>query len=426
AEHDMLTGLLNRDAFLRHLSTLLARPDAGMVVVALVDVGNFKAINDTFGHDVGDQALVEIGQRLGRLGQEQDLIVARLGGDEWGIGACRVAGDAGVQQLAERLHACMEAPLTLGGVELELSAGMGLAVFPSDAHDAVGLIRCADIARYAGKADMQRTRRYAPAMDSFSAEALALKSDFARALRDDTLHQVYQPKVRLSDGALVGVEALARWTHPLRGAIPPARFVPLAENSELIHAFTRLMLAHALEQAARWRDAGHALPVSVNISAHNLLDAGFIGTLSAMLAQHQLAPALLEFEVTESAVMRHAEVALRRLEELRELGVKLSIDDFGTGYASLAYLKQLPVHTLKIDKVFVLNMEHDEADQRIVRAAIQLAHGFGMDVVAEGVESQAAAVLLREYGCEFAQGYHFARPMPAGEIAAKGWEVAVA
>ncbi|MEO5686897.1 MAG: EAL domain-containing protein [Burkholderiaceae bacterium] len=420
AEHDMLTGLLNRDAFARRLRQEIARPDVGHIAMVLVNLSNFQVINDTFGHAVGDDVLIEISRRFGQMGvDEAAIFVARVGGDEWGIGAVQIDGDAGAHALAERLQTCLGAALTLSGVQLELSATMGLAVFPADSKDAIDLIRCADIAVHAGKNDMRRVSRYQQAMDTFSAEALALTSDFARALREGGLCQVYQPKIRLRDGVMVGVEALARWMHPQRGNIAPMRFVPLAENSELIHAFTRLMLAQALAQAAHWRHAGHLVPVAVNISANNLLDADFIDTLKALLEQHQLAPALLELEVTESALMRHAEVALHRLEELRSLGVKLSIDDFGTGYSSLAYLKRLPVHTLKIDQAFVLQMENDAADQRIVRASIQLAHGFGMKVVAEGVESEAAAMLLRDYGCDYAQGYHFARPMPAAELEAR-------
>jgi len=301
-------------------------------------------------------------------------------------------------------------------VELELAASMGAAVYPEDARSASELLRCADIAMYTAKSELSPFVRYAEQMDQFAPEGLALKAEFAKALRERTLGVVYQPKVRLADGALVGVEALARWDHPVRGMVPPGRFVPLAENSELVHPFTAFILETALTQVARWLALGHAVPVAVNVSVNNLLDHGFIEKVHTLLEQLAVPARLLELEVTESAVMRHPESVVKRLRALRELGVHLSIDDFGTGYASLSYLKRLPVHALKIDMSFVLHVEHDPADQRIVRSATQLAHGFGMTVVAEGVESANAATLLAEYGCEHAQGYHFARPMTAKEL----------
>jgi len=230
---------------------------------------------------------------------------------------------------------------------------------------------------------------------------------------------VYQPKVRLADGSLAGVETLARWEHPVRGFVPPGHFVPLAENSELVHPFTYYILETALAQAARWLELGHAVPVAVNVSVNNLLDHAFVDKVSEVLERCAVPPRLLELEVTESAVMRHPETVVKRLRALRELGVRLSIDDFGTGYASLSYLKRLPVHALKIDMSFVMHMEQDEADQRIVRSATQLGHGFAMVVVAEGVESARAAELLTEYGCDFAQGYYFSRPLRAEDFEAQ-------
>jgi EAL domain-containing protein (putative c-di-GMP-specific phosphodiesterase class I) len=256
-------------------------------------------------------------------------------------------------------------------------------------------------------------------MDNFTAEMLALKSDFAKALREGGLSIVYQPKVDLSSGAFVGLEALSRWLHPTVGTILPATYVRLAESSELIHPFTLFMLKNAARQIACWRAAGHSVPVSVNISPNNLLDHTFVEKLSAVLDGAAVPGHLLELEVTESAVMHHPEMMLKRLHAVRDLGVQLSIDDFGTGYASLSYLKSLPVNTLKIDKTFVLNLADDEADQRIVRSSIQLAHGFGMTVVAEGVESEEVVERLREYSCDYAQGFHYAPPVSAAEIEAR-------
>jgi diguanylate cyclase (GGDEF)-like protein len=416
ADHDLLTGLLNRDAFMRRVDAQIAASVDDPFTVVLLDINNFKDINDTLGHAAGDEVLKAAGRRMSSLLGDEDVQVARLGGDELGIFARRAHTAEGLEALRLRLQECLGEPIVLHGVELELAANMGAAVYPEDAHTASELMRCADIAMYAGKAELKPFSRYAEMMDQFAPEVLALKAEFAKAIRERALGVVYQPKVRLADGALVGVEALSRWVHPTRGPIPPSRFVPLAENAELIHPFTRLVLETALAQAAAWQAAGHAVPVAVNISANNLLDHTFIEHVRETLERLALPPALLELEVTESAVMRHPESIVKRMQALRELGVRLAIDDFGTGYASLSYLKRLPVHTLKIDMSFVANLEHDLADQRIVKSAIQLGHGFGVTVVAEGVESARVAAMLVEYGCDAAQGYHFARPLPAEEI----------
>jgi EAL domain-containing protein (putative c-di-GMP-specific phosphodiesterase class I) len=259
-------------------------------------------------------------------------------------------------------------------------------------------------------------------MDQFTPEMLALQSELGKALREGSLSVAYQPKVRLPRGELVGLEALARWTHPTLGPIPPARFVPLVDNTELIHPFTQHMLRAACEQVVAWKSRGYNVPISVNISANNLLDSGFVDKVQAVLASLALEPGLLELEVTESAVMRHPGTMLKRLREIAALGVRLSIDDFGTGYASLLYLKQLPVHTLKIDRGFVTNLADDAADQRIVRSSIQLAHSFGMTVVAEGVETAGVARELQGYGCDFAQGNYFGHPQTAAEVEARWLE----
>lgn len=269
---------------------------------------------------------------------------------------------------------------------------------------------------YSAKEGLSAFCRYHEVMDQFTPEVLALQSDLGKALREGSLSVAYQPKVRLADGEMIGLEALARWTHPTMGPIAPSRFIPLADSTELVHPFAQYMLRAACEQVIAWERRGYRVPISVNISANNLLDSGFVEKLRTILSALGVKPELLELEVTESAVMRHPDTMLKRLREIRALGVRLSIDDFGTGYASLAYLKQLPVHTLKIDRSFITNLTDDTADQRIVRSSIQLAHSFGMTVVAEGVETAGAARELQAYGCEFAQGYYFGYPQTAAEI----------
>jgi diguanylate cyclase (GGDEF)-like protein len=415
ATHDTLTGLLNRDAFMRLLAQTIRNSPQDPFAVVLLDLNRFKDINDTLGHAVGDRVLAEVGKRLSdSIGDEGR--VARLGGDELVILAPSAHSPEKIETLCARMQACLGRAILMGGVELDLTASMGAALYPQDARTPAELLRCADIAMYCAKGDLRSYSRYSKRVDSFTPEMLALKSELAKALREGGLSVVYQPKVRLYDGALVGVEALSRWIHPTLGSVPPSEYVQLVESTELIHSLTQSVLQSAVDQIARWLLAGYDVPVSVNISANNLLDHNFVERLDDILQAAGVPAHLLELEMTESAVMRHPDTMLRRLHEIRELGVPLAIDDFGTGYASLSYLKRLPVCALKIDRTFVSNLDSDEADQRIVRSSIQLAHGFGMTVVAEGVESEPVAELLRQYRCDQAQGFHFGRPQAAVEL----------
>jgi len=415
ARYDTLTGLLNGNAFMQLVQSATESPQPLPFTVVILDLTRFKDVNDTLGYAIGDRVLAEVSRRLVEaLGAEAQL--ARLGGDELAVFSDRSADEAGAAALCTRVQNALGQPTHMSGMELELTASMGIVIFPEDAKTPAEILRCANVARAAAKGELKPFARYGHEMDDFTPEMLALKSDFARALREGGLTLVYQPKVSLHSGALIGFEALARWTHPTLGPISPARFVQLVENTELIHAFTQRVLRIAIEQIALWRSVGQQVSVSVNISVNNLLDQTFVEKVAELLSAANVPAELLELEVTESAVLRHPDTTLKRLHALRSLGVRLAIDDFGTGYAALAYLKQLPVQTLKVDKSFVLQLSSDVADQRIVRSAIQLAHGFGMQVCAEGVETQPAAALLREYGCDHAQGYYFSHPVPAHEI----------
>ena len=424
AQHDTLTGLKNRDGFMRELEQAISAAPAEALAVLLLDLNRFKEINDTLGHAAGDSVLKGIGERLRERFGASNMCIARLGGDELAVLARGGEAALALDSLGSRLQDCLGRTTLPGGVELALSASIGAAVYPQDARTPSELLRCADIAMYAAKEQLSAFRHYHEAMDQFTPEMLALQSELGKALREGAVSVAYQPKVRLADGELIGLEALARWTHPTMGPITPAQFVPLADTTELVHPFAQYMLRAACGQIVAWQLRGYHIPISVNISANNLLDGGFVEQVRAILSSLDVKPALLELEVTESAVMRHPETMLRRLREIRALGVRLSIDDFGTGYASLAYLKQLPVHTLKIDRSFVTHLTEDVGDQRIVRSSIQLAHSFGMTVVAEGVETPGAARELYAYGCEFAQGYYFGYPQSAAEIEAHWLEPA--
>jgi diguanylate cyclase (GGDEF)-like protein len=423
AQHDALTGLRNRDGFMRELGRAISAAPGDALAVLLLDLNRFKEINDTLGHAAGDRVLEEIGERLRERFGNSNACIARLGGDELAI-LVQGIEVAALESIGARLQQCLGRTTVPGGIELELTASIGAAVYPQDARTPSELLRCADIAMYAAKEELSAFCRYHEVMDHFTPEMLALQSDLGKALREGAISIAYQPKVRLADGELMGLEALARWTHPTMGPIAPSQFVPLADSTELVHPFVQYMLRAACGQVLEWGRRGYRVPVSVNISANNLLDRGFVDKVRAVLDSLALEPALLELEVTESAVIRYPDTMLKRLREIRALGVRLSLDDFGTGYASLAYLKQLPVHTLKIDRSFVTNLTADAADQRIVRSSVQLAHSFGMTVVAEGVETADAARELLSYGCELAQGYYFGHPQSAADIEARWLEPA--
>lgn len=419
ASHDAMTGLPNRYAFQRQLGKCLDDPASPQLAVVLLGLNRFKEINDTLGHLAGDFALKQVALRLKQAFAVGAGFVAHLSGDEMAVCAPLGENADGLGALCRQIATVIGEDIIIDGIALELDASVGVAVFPDDAATPSELLRCADIAMSAAKHNAGQYERYALKLNHFSPESLAMKSDLSHALREGGLSLVYQPKVNLRTGELAGVEALSRWTHPLKGAISPADFIPIAESTELIHPLTRHVLREVCLQSRRWLDAGYRVPVSANISTNNLMDATFVEMIRSLLAAHQVPPALIELEVTESALMRNPDTALRRLAELRELGLKLSIDDFGAGYASLSYLKKLPTNCLKIDNSFILNLAADEADKRIVRSTIELAHGFGMQVVAEGVENKEIADLLRAKGCDIAQGYYFSRPLPAAELEAK-------
>lgn len=417
--HDALTGLMSREGFASKLTERQRGPDAPAAAVLVLDLHRFHEINDTLGHDVGDAVLRAVAARLLAWCGDRPAIVARLGADEFAawIADARLPGQA--TAMGEELLAALRAPVHTPSATLEPAATVGIAC-PDRGGPAGDLLRCAHAAMRQARDALRAVRVHDPDQAVTDGATFALRSAFSHALRerDGGLSLAYQPKVSLADGRLTGVEALARWCDPQHGQVPPARFVPLAEQSELIHAFTAWAIESALAQCAAWRAQGHAVPVAVNISPLNLLDADFAERLKGALARHDVPPALLELELTETALMREPEVTLRRLRAVRDLGVRLSIDDFGTGWASLSYLKRLPVTTLKIDRAFVDGIEHDEANRHIVRATVQLAHAFGVATVAEGVETAEAAHCLVGLGCGVAQGFHFARPMTAEDLAA--------
>jgi diguanylate cyclase (GGDEF)-like protein len=412
AATDALTGLPNRAAFTaRTEAALTGRPG---VAVLVVDVDGFRDVNDQLGQRIGDLLLIEIGHRLRSTVRSGDL-VARLGGDEFAI----LLNDAETgAAIAARLIEQFDRSFVLDDVTVDLEVSIGAAI-AADGEQASVVLRHADTAMHDAKLNHAGFHAYRDEARQDVAARLKLLGDLRRALDDrGQLTLYYQPKVALDGGALVGVEALARWQHPVRGPISPAEFIPVLEVTSLMHRFTEQMLAEALRQARTWVDAGHRVPIAVNVSTRSLLEPGFPDRVAAMLAESGLPGAMLCVEVTEYALMSDPDTAIAALRQLRELGVKASIDDYGTGYSSMTYLKVLPVAELKIDQSFVRDIVGDAGSRALVASTVELGHSLGLTVVAEGVEDEATLSALRAVGCDTAQGYHIAKPMPADALTA--------
>ncbi|MCU1589449.1 MAG: Diguanylate cyclase protein [Frankiales bacterium] len=414
ALHDTLTALPNR----RNLAAQAQRLADGGTSAALVllDLDRFKDVNDALGHTVGDELLKQVADRLTAAARDSD-VVARLGGDEFAVLVRGVDGAAVARTLAERVVTVFEEPFLVGGVLLDVEPSTGVALLPDHASDADTLLQRADVAMYSAKKRHLRVAMYEPALDGNTLERLSMLTELRAAVGGGGgLHLVYQPTVDLTSGAVVGVEALARWNCPGRGLVQPADFIPLAEGTGLIGPLTEHVLHLALAQCRVWMDDGLALPIAVNLSARNLLETDLADRVGAALAQHGVPAELLVLEITESAVVEDPVRAEQIVRALVGLGVRIAIDDFGTGYSSMAALTRLPLDCLKVDRSFVADLDTDGPGAVIVTASIRLAHDLGMRVVAEGVETPAQLDRLGELGCDVVQGYLLARPLPAGDV----------
>ena len=420
ATHDGLTGLPNRVLLRDRLERALAGA-AGTgreVAVLVIDLDRFKEINDTLGHSYGDLLLRQVGPRLQSTLRDGDTL-ARLGGDEFAVLLPVVDGPQEAEAVAERLREALHRRFEVDGVALDVEASIGIAMSPRHGTRTEELLRNADIAMYAAKERKVGAVLFRPDEHVTAPARLTVLGDLRQALdNDDELFLHYQPKFTLDDERIEGLEALLRWRHPVHGLVPPAEFIPVAEGTGIILRLTERVLGLALGQIRRWLDDGAAVPVAVNLSTRCLQDASLPDMVARLLAVHGVPPRLLRLEVTESAVMGDAARCLGVLQRLHALGVRLSIDDFGTGYSSMAYLRRLPVDELKIDRSFVMGMTATQQDAVLVRTAIDLGHNLGLTVVAEGVEDAEHVSALRRLGCDVAQGYHFARPLPADEVTA--------
>ncbi len=415
ATTDELTGLANREVFRGRLDERIATAKASdeKFGVMLCDLDRFKEINDTLGHHFGDELLRDLGPRLAEaIGP--DGLVARLGGDEFAVLPGESTADPEeLEAIARRLMACVQQPVGVDEMLLEVGVSIGIARFPRDGEDPHSLLRSADVAMYAAKEAHSGCKVYAAALDRHSVRKLSVLSEFRRALDADEIVVFYQPIMHMDGGRVHGAEALVRWQHPELGLLPPSDFMPIVEQTGLIAPLTRHVLECAVAQCAAWRQTGQELTVSVNLSVRNLLDPELASLISDLLTIYRLTPSALELEITESMLMSDPDRSLTTLSRLSQLGVGLSVDDYGTGYSSLANLRRLPIDELKIDRSFVSPMLSDESDLIIVRSTINLGHDLGLTVVAEGVEDEATLHRLEGLGCDLAQGYHFSKPLPA-------------
>ncbi|HEV8450162.1 MAG TPA: EAL domain-containing protein [Gaiellales bacterium] len=413
ARHDPLTGLPNRVLLREEAQRLIMRLNGDAMALILMDLNEFKEVNDTLGHFAGDQLLRQVGERLSRFTTESTL-VTRLGGDEFAI--LRTHADAvTAEQLAMRVGEALRRPFLVSGMTLEIDASMGIALAPLHASDYDGLLQRADSAMYAAKRNHTGIAMHTSQQEADNSQKLALASDLRRAIEGGQLSLYYQPKAALQSGDISGVEALVRWKHPDRGIISPDQFIPLAERSGLINLLSMWVLKTALRQVADWKRMGLVMPVSINLSARDLIDVRLPDEIEAALHEARVAPGLLEVEITESVLTADPVRARSIVTRIGELGPTTTIDDFGAGYSSLAYLKNLPVRALKIDRSFVLGMTDNEHDATIVHAVVDLAHNLGMRVVAEGAEDMAVWERLRLAGCDEVQGFVLAQPMPSAQ-----------
>jgi diguanylate cyclase (GGDEF)-like protein len=417
AYYDSLTRLPNRVLFYDRLrQAIKTAMRAGLPLsVLVIGLDRFKQVNDALGHQLGDEFLQQVGQRLQRVAQRESDTVARLGGDEFALLLPTQGADAALM-VARRLLTAIEVPIVLQGQPVDVGASIGIAACPEHGVDVGEIMSRADIAMYVAKQANSGVALFESRFEHSAEHGLSLMSELRQAVERDEFTLHYQPKVTLADEQCNAVEVLVRWQHPTRGMVPPDQFVPFAERTGYIKAITRWVLEHACAQLSQWQRSGIVLCACVNISTHDLIHQNLPELVTQILRKHNLSAASLCLEITESLIMEDPTNALAALESLHRLGVRLSIDDFGTGYSSLAYLKKLPVQELKIDRSFVMNMAGDLDDAAIVRSTIELAHNMGLRVVAEGIETVEIYQQLRALGCDEAQGYFMSRPLPAQQI----------
>jgi len=414
AYHDALTGLPNRARLHLEFERLAPTGSKSMTAPALMllDLNRFKEINDTLGHHVGDLLLSQIGPRIAEALAAEPSLVCRLGGDEFAVLLFAAGGALKALESADRVVSALRQSFEVGGMRLEIGASIGVAVFPDHGTDSHQLLRSADVAMYEAKRSGAGVVVYDPSFDEHTPERLAIVQDLGEAIRGRQLVLHFQPKLDLASGAVQGFEALVRWQHPRLGLLGPGQFIPLAEVGDLMQGVTRSVIDLALAQLHAWSAAELNYTMAINLSPRNLLERDFVSSFEQALRRHRVDPKLVELELTETALMQDPAGAAERLGRIAALGVRISIDDFGTGYSSLAHLRRLPIHALKIDRMFVTEMATNNQDLAIVRSTIGLARNLGLQVVAEGVETHEVLCMLADLGCDLAQGYVLSPPKP--------------
>ncbi|MFK5913411.1 MAG: EAL domain-containing protein [Woeseiaceae bacterium] len=414
--HDALTMLPNRTLLLdriEHDINLSKRNECSLGLLIL-DLDDFKEINDTLGHAAGDALLIDVGARLKSSLRDVDT-VARIGGDEFSILLTQTNEEqAGV--IAQKILSAFKTVFLIENINVSINVSIGISIYPQHGEDVQTLLRTADIAMYVAKRNKLGFEFYSKEADKHSIARLSLVQDFRTALASNELELYFQPIYNNITKNIVSVEALSRWQHKEYGAISPEKFVAIAEQSDLINELTNWVLDTAMQQVSQWIHNGQPIGIAVNLSVFSFKNSEFIGELRTLLKKHHFPSEYLKLEITESAMMENPLHAVEVLNEIHDLGIKLSIDDYGTGFSSMTYLKQLPVDELKIDKSFVIGLENDKSNDAIVRSTIDLAHNLGLTVVAEGIETAQAEKLLCEYDCDMGQGFYLSRPLPAKEL----------
>ncbi|HME38705.1 MAG TPA: EAL domain-containing protein [Steroidobacteraceae bacterium] len=410
AYEDSLTGLMNRTAFGAALSQALAGPRGAPIAVAVINLDRFRRINEHLGYSVGDAVLTKMAARLAAVPSVEGA-VARLAADQFAAFA-RLRDAAGLQAWGTSLVMALAEPVFVEAQPIDITATLGLTLAADAAATADELMRCADLALEHARREKRALAIYEEALKPAARDQLSLLGELRHAVEHDELRLYFQPKIELKTGRVAGAEVLLRWQHPTRGLLGPADFIPFAEQTGFIRRLTRWTLDHAIAQGAEWQRAGKPLGLAVNISVEDVGDVRLDSRVAGMLTRHQLPPPLLTLELTESGFIEDPTRAVRVLDAVAALGVSLSIDDFGTGYSSLSHLARMPVHEVKIDRSFVQGLESDPEFASVVRSAIDMGHGLGLKVVAEGIETEESAARLRDFGCDVAQGYLYAKPMP--------------
>lgn len=416
AMHDALTDLPNRTLFYNRVFEAILRAEKhnSSVAVMLMDLNYFKVINDTLGHQVGDEILKKVAQRI-KSGVKSSDTVARMGGDEFLIVMSDVDDSQAIKVAKELLQLVLE-PIVIEGHKFDIGMSVGIAMYPRDGDEPDSLIQKSDVAMYAAKALISGYTMYNPDLDKYNVGRLDLLGEIRTALEHDQFSLQYQPRVNLDTMQVEGAEALVRWQHPRQGLVMPDRFIPLLEETGHITSLTRWIFKRALLQLKQWRQIKPAFKMSINISTRDLCDQELASVLADYLREYNLSSDSVTLEITESALMQYTQYTRHTLNELDDMGVQLAIDDFGIGYSSLSYLKELPVSELKIDKSFVINMVDNEDDEVIVRSTIDLGFNLGLKVVAEGVENMEACRILKSLSCQHAQGFYFSMPVNTEEM----------